>query len=87
MVAIFGPSCPPKVLPEPSAEILVPALEPLLADAATLAEALAAYTREYGVRFRAYDGSDPSVPFEDGELAKFFVYEKGFSTASLGGLR
>jgi hypothetical protein len=47
----------------------------LLVEAATLAEALAAYSHRFGVRFRPYDGSDPLIPFERGEPAKFFFHE------------
>ena len=76
MVEIYGPSCPPKVLPNRGTGIIVPAQDPLRAEAKTLADALDAYTREYGVRLRAYDGSLPEVPFEDGEPPKYFFYEK-----------
>jgi hypothetical protein len=83
MVAIFGPSCPSKVTPKAGTEIVFPTLEPLMVDAKTLAEALAAYGHQYGVRFRAYDGSDPAVPFEDDEPAKYFFYEKADGTSYL----
>ncbi len=74
MVAIEGPSCPPKSKPHDSVGIIV-GREPLLVDAETVADALAAYIRRFGVRFTPYDGSEPQVPFEPGEPPKFFFYE------------
>jgi hypothetical protein len=50
--------------------------DPLIVDTETLGLALAAYSRQYGVRIRPYDGSDPQVPFNPGELPKYFFYEK-----------
>lgn len=83
MVEIYGPSCRAKAIPKDSRQIIVPALAPLLASAETLADALAEYSREYGVRFRAYDGSNPSIPFVVGEPAKYFLYEKADGTSHL----
>jgi hypothetical protein len=70
-------------LPQDRREIVVRELEPLLATAETPADALPEYSREYGVRFRAYDGSGPSVRFEAGEPAKYFFYEKADGTSYL----
>jgi len=74
MIPIHGPSNPAQSPSPSSVEITFP--EPLLADAETLGDALRAYSREYGVRFKPYDGSDPSVPLEPGEPPKYFFYEK-----------
>jgi len=76
MAAIYGPSCPPQSPPQGRVGIQLLQREPLLVDAQTLADALAAYTHQYGVRFRPYDGSDPRVPFEYGEPPKYFCYER-----------
>ena len=76
MVTIYGPSCRPTVPPKGNKDLLFPALEPLSVQAETLEEALAAYTREFGARFRPYDGSLPLVPFALGEPAKYFWYER-----------
>jgi hypothetical protein len=75
VAAIYGPSCPPQARSQGSAEIVLLKREPLLVVAETLAEALAAYTGQYGVRFRPYDGSDPRVPFQRGEPPKYFLYD------------
>lgn len=76
MVEIFGPACPPKAPQERETGIVLIAQEPLRKAAETLAEALEAYAREFGVKFRAYDGSLPEVPFGKDEPRKYFFYEK-----------
>jgi|GEM_PF-1175687 hypothetical protein len=43
-------------------------------EAATLGEALQAYCQRTGSSIRPYDGSDPQLPFRDGEL-KYFWFD------------
>lgn len=81
MIAIHGPSNPAKPPPPGSFEITFP--DPLLAEAETLGDALRAYSRQYGVRFKPYDGSDPSVLFEPGEPPKYFFYETSDGSSQL----
>jgi hypothetical protein len=81
MIAIHGPSNPSKPPPLGSLEITFP--DPLIAEAETLGSALLAYSREYGVRFRPYDGSHPHIPFEPGEPPKYFFYEKSDGSSQL----
>jgi hypothetical protein len=76
MIAIYGPSSRKKASTPQSGGIVLLKPDPLLVDADTLESALAAYSRQYGVRIRPYDGSNPRVPFEPGEPPKFFFYEK-----------
>jgi hypothetical protein len=75
MIAIYGPSCRPAVVPKGNTDLIVPALEPVRVQAQTLAEALAAYAREFGVEFRPYDGSSAWAPMERGMPAKYFWYD------------
>jgi hypothetical protein len=83
MVAIYGPSCGSSPVPQRTRDIELMAPEPLLVEAYTLADALAAYTREFGVRFRPYEGSHPAVPLEPGEPTKYFWYEKADGSSML----
>src|SRR5687767_7977164 len=83
MVSIHGPSCRTIAVPEGHADLLFPALDPLRVQAKTLGEALAAYTREFGVLFRPYDGSLPSVPFTPGDPAKYFWHETADDSLSM----
>jgi hypothetical protein len=83
MVAIYGPACRPTVPPKGNADLLFPALEPLRVPAETLAEALAAYTREFGIRFRPYDGSFAWAPVGHRQPAKYFWYESAAGGSSV----
>jgi hypothetical protein len=76
MIAIHGPSNRTKRTPSGIGEIFLLTHDPLMVDAETLGSALAAYSREYRVEIRPYDGSDPQIPFRPGELPKYFFYEK-----------
>ena len=83
MVAICGPSCPLQVQLPIRDGIRLQVPEPLLVHAETLEEALASYTRRFGVRFRPYDGSLPSIPFGPGDPPKFFFYERADGSSIL----
>lgn len=45
---------------------------PFQVEATTLGEAIRAYEKAFGVSVTPYDGSDPLIPFEDGEPPKYF---------------
>jgi hypothetical protein len=76
MVSIHGPSNRTKRTPSGREGIFLLKCDPLVVDADTLGSAIAAYSRQYAVRFRPYDGSDPQIPFGPGELPKYFFYEQ-----------
>jgi hypothetical protein len=88
MVTIIGPmtlrSVPVALnsaADSPEIHLLRP--EPWTADAATLGEALAAYEREFHVRFRPYDGSLPEIRFEPGAPPKFFFLDEADGNSML----
>jgi len=83
MIAIYGPSCPLAVVPKGNTDIYFPAVEPVRVQARTLAESLAAYTRELGVQFRPYDGSSAWAPLDRGQPAKYFWYETASGGSSV----
>jgi hypothetical protein len=76
MIAIRGPSNRTKRTSSGIGEIYLLTHDPLMVEAETLGSAIAAYSREYRVEIRPYDGSDPQIPFSPGELPKYFFYEK-----------
>lgn len=75
MPTVDGPSCPLQARPESQRDVYPLQRQPLVVEAGTLAEALAAYTAAFGVRFRPYDGSAPLVPFRSDEPPKYFIHE------------
>ncbi|MEL7259317.1 MAG: hypothetical protein AAFN80_16020 [Pseudomonadota bacterium] len=56
---------------------------PVLANAATLGDAIRAYEDEHAVLIRPYDGSLEAIPFNTGEEPKYFFYD---NSAFVGGL-
>ncbi len=48
---------------------------PVLTDAKTLGEAIAAYEKAFSAIITPYDGSLPGIPFAPGEAPKYFLLE------------
>ncbi|MBL8546613.1 MAG: hypothetical protein JNL81_09110 [Hyphomonadaceae bacterium] len=70
MVKVFGPDTSFAKSAFDADEI------PFEVDAATLGEALDAYSRNYGVAFATYDGSWPTLPFDPSDPKWFFYRSK-----------
>ncbi len=76
MVEIFGPECPFKIPHALESGIVVKLHEPLRTTAKTLADALDAYSKEFGVSILPYDGSLPEIPFVAEESPRYFFHRK-----------
>jgi hypothetical protein len=75
MIGIYGPARPRRLVLTVGLKVAgMPAEPPLMVSAATLGDALNAYSREFDVILSPYDGSNPLVPFVPGEEPKFFVH-------------
>lgn len=84
MIGIYGPAWPLRLVLTVGLKLpAMPAEQPFMVSAATLGDALDAYSREFEVRLSPYDGSNPLVPFALGEEPKFFVHTDKDGHASL----
>ena len=81
MIQVFGPENRQRYLSAKSdgSGFIPTEGRPLLADAATLNEAIRAYENEHSVSIEPYDGSLEAIPFSESEEPKYFFYRRSAS--------